>query len=153
MDDADGVRHGQPEQRALEHGERGLGTGRALRAEHRAQRDAVDELHDDGGAARGLDVLVEARRVRAGIHGGEQAGLVPEPGHEVEVRHHVVGQVLDRHRDVVGVMTREHHSPGAPRAELTNFRIAGDAPGARLAVHNGLSPHRLGPPPNDETEV
>ncbi|MCP9954285.1 hypothetical protein LUX33_41715 [Actinomadura madurae] len=55
MDDAEAVRGGQPEQRALEQRQRRLRRQRAPLGEHRLQRRPVHGLHDDRGAVRRLD--------------------------------------------------------------------------------------------------
>jgi hypothetical protein len=58
------VRGGQSQQRALEYHQRRFGAGGALPPQQRAQGDAVDQLHHDGGAVRCFDVFVQPYHIR-----------------------------------------------------------------------------------------
>lgn len=81
MDDADTVRVGQTEQRALQDHEGGLGIERAPAGQQGPQRDTVHQLHHDRGAVRTLDVLVQPGDVRA-LQAAQQARLRPEVAYE-----------------------------------------------------------------------
>jgi hypothetical protein len=58
------MRHRQAQQRALQNDESSLRRGSALMSQDFAQRDSVDEFHDDGGTRRRFDVFVKPDDVR-----------------------------------------------------------------------------------------
>jgi len=91
------VCRGQAEQRAMQHHQRGLRRGGALMPEDLAQRYPVDELHDDRGARRRFDVLVQPDHVRV-IQRSQDRRLAPEQFAEFSVGQQVRPQVLDRHQ-------------------------------------------------------
>jgi hypothetical protein len=94
MHDTALVRRRQPEQRALQDYERGLRAGAALAGQDLAQRDTIDELHDDGGAGRRFHVFVEPHDVHV-LHGGQNDGLRAEHLGEFPIGQQVTAEVLD----------------------------------------------------------
>ena len=89
------VRRGQPEQRAMQDHQRGLRGGRALMPQDLAQRDPVDQFHDDGGARRGLHVFIEPDHVRI-VQVRQHGRLAAEHLGEFGVGQQAGAQVLDR---------------------------------------------------------
>ena len=130
--DAELVRGGQAEQRALQHDEGRLRAGGTLPGDHLVQRDAVDELHHDRRAlARGFDVVEQPHHVRH-VDRREQLDFLAEAVEEARVAQQPRREVLDRHL-LAGVVAGRRDNPGrrAP-AELTVFGIAGYHPCAHV---------------------
>ena len=98
MHDTALVRRGQAQQRALQDHKGGLWRGAALVDQDLAQRDAVDQFHDDGGTGGRFDVFVQADDVRV-FQGGQHGCLAAEHPGEARVGEKVMAQVLDRHQD------------------------------------------------------
>jgi hypothetical protein len=84
----------QAEQRALQDDECGLRGGAALAGQDLAQRDTVDELHDDGSAGRRFHIFVEPDDVHV-LHRGQNGRLAAEHLGEFPIGQQVTAQVLD----------------------------------------------------------
>jgi hypothetical protein len=102
------LRRRQAKQRTLQHDESRLGRGAALAGQDIAQRDAVDEFHDDGGARRRFDIFVKPDDVRI-IQRGQRGGLAAEHLGEFLVGQQVMAQVFDRHQDTRRVVPGQYY--------------------------------------------
>ena len=107
---------GQSPQRALQHGQCGLCGGAAPADQDVAERDAVDEFHDDGHAAGGFNVLIQPDHVRV-IQGGQRGCLAAEQASEPGVGQQVLPKVLDGHQGARGVVPGQHHLAEPSRAQ------------------------------------
>ncbi len=124
-----GVGRGQAEKRPVQHDQRRLGGRLAVPLQQSRDGDALDQLHDDGGARLVLDVLVQPDHVRA-VQAGQHAGLGPEAGYLPGVAQQARVQVLDRDRGARGVVNREDYFPETAPAEPAYLGVPGHAPAA-----------------------
>ena len=127
------VRRGQPQQRPLQHDQRRLRCRLALPGQDVAERDPVDEFHDDRGAGRRFHVLVQPHHVRV-IQRGQHRRLSPEQLREPRVGQQLTVEVLDRHLGARGIMPGQHHIAEPARAQRLHFGITGDIPLSRHQV-------------------
>jgi hypothetical protein len=120
------MRGGQPEQRALQDGQRGLGPQRPVPGQQLLERDPVHRLHHQRGAVLAGDELVEPDHVRVGDPAQHQR-LVPEPVDGGAVAR-PPAQVLDRDGGARGGVPGEHHPALRPRAQLPYLGESVDPP-------------------------
>jgi len=102
------VRRRQAQQRALQNDQGSLRSGTALMRQDLAERDAVDEFHDNGGARRRFHVFVQPDDVQV-IQGGQHGRLAAEHLGEFLIGQQIMAQVLDRHQDTRRVVPSQHH--------------------------------------------
>ena len=129
------VRRGQAQQRALQHHQGRLGRGGALVLQDLAQRDAVDEFHDDRGAVGRLHVLVQPDQVRI-LQRAQHGRLGAEHLHELGISQQVPAQVLDGDRRARSVVPGQHDLAEPARAQRLQPGVPGDFPFG----HAGLPP-------------
>ena len=127
------VRRRQPQQRALQHHQRRLRRSPALMSQDLANRDAVHQLHHDGGARRGLDVLVQPDDVRV-IQVGQHLRLGAEHLGPRRVGQERTPQVLDRDQGAGGVVPGQRHITGSARAKGLQLGVPGNAPPGHACV-------------------
>jgi hypothetical protein len=82
----------------LQDHEGSLRRGTALIFQDLAQRDALDQFHDDSGTRWGCDVFVQPDDVQV-IQGGQNARLAAEHLGEFGIGQQVMAQVFDRYQD------------------------------------------------------
>ena len=119
------------EQRAAQNQQRRLGVLGAALLQHRPQRDAVDELHDQHRLAVVLEVLVDADDVGM-AELLEHLRLDAEAIEEDGVAGEVGAEVLDRDQSLGVVVAGEPDAAGRAAAELAKLRVSRYLHGHRL---------------------
>jgi hypothetical protein len=120
VDDADGVCGRESEEGPFEHGQGRLWRERRVPAQHVAERDTVDRLHDDRRALGRLGVLEEPGDMRI-RHPGEHVDLVAEHGHVPRIGQQLRRQILDRYHLAVATRRATTTRPWAPLPQFVEF--------------------------------
>ncbi|URN09024.1 hypothetical protein LUW74_40505 [Actinomadura madurae] len=128
------VRRGEPEERPAQQRQRRERAGGPLRGEDAAQADALDALHHDRGAVRGLHEVVEVDHVGV-LELGQAPGRRPEPRQKGLVGAERPVEVLDRDPRAGEIVDRQHHPA---RGAVTQLPLVGEARD-RPAVNHGES--------------
>ena len=141
MDDAGGVRAGEPVGQLAGDVQHPPGRQRVLGADEVAQRPPVHELHDREGQPRRLADLVDRDDVRV-VEGGGRARLLGEAAEAVRDRGEGLGQELDGDVAVEVVVAGAVDLTHAPRAQLVEELVPAE-PHADDGWHGGVSCGRI----------
>jgi hypothetical protein len=103
------MRRGEAEQRALEDQQRRLRLGGPVGLDDLAQRNAVDQFHDDRGALGPFDVFVQGSDLWI-VYFGQNPRLGAEGRNELGVAYQVGRQVFDGDLHTGALVFRQHNA-------------------------------------------